>query len=103
MSVSETPGARIKIVPKRQQMADAWHTTVRRHWFDGRQANRLRLIRVGKPLRNCRRVKFALIVVRAHTNHVIAVLDLTGVNGVRLLLPVILAVPYGCTIKIDRL
>src|SRR6266446_3038206 len=55
---------------------------------------------VRKPLRNRSRVKVFLVVVRAQANHLITVLDLTGVNGVHLLVGVILTDPLGGSVII---
>src|ERR1700732_889487 len=50
---------------------------------------------VRKPLGNRSRVKVFVVVIRAQANHLITLLDLTGINSVHLLVGVILTDPLG--------
>src|SRR6516162_1096186 len=61
------------------------------------------LLRVRQPLGDCLCVKLVFLVVRPEADDSITFLYIRRINFVDRFAPVILAVPYGSTIKIDRL
>src|ERR1700746_272464 len=76
--------------PSVSKVADAWQgfRTCSRE-----ESLLLRGVRKALGNRSC--MKFAFIVIRAQANHLVTILDLAGVNSVRLLIAVMLAAPLG--------